>query len=143
MKMTKKVLSVLLAVAVFLAGFGVSVFAEIVGQNVYYIDSIDGDDSNSGLSEDEAVKTIAGLKIGEITAGTTFLFRNGGRYECAVDMVVENNLDWIHWGMKEEYFDGNGKKLFEKNVFLSDVFFNRISIESIGILFWIKAYNKY
>ncbi len=44
-------------------------------------------------------------------------------YECAVDMVVENNLDWIHWGMKEEYFDGNGKKLFEKNVFLSDELF--------------------
>lgn len=85
MKVTKKVLSVLLAVAVFLTGFGVSVFAEIVGQDVYYIDSIDGDDANSGLSEDEAVKTIAGLKIGEITAGTTFLFRNGGRYECAVD----------------------------------------------------------
>ena len=85
MKVTKKVLSVLLAVAVFLAGFGVSVFAEIVGQDVYYIDSIDGDDANSGLSEDEAVRTIAGLKIGEITAGTTFLFRNGGRYECAVD----------------------------------------------------------
>ena len=85
MKVTKKVLSVLLAVAVFLTGFGVSVFAEFVGQDVYYIDSIDGDDANSGLSEDEAVRTIAGLKNGEITAGTTFLFRNGGRYECAVD----------------------------------------------------------
>ncbi|MBO5291156.1 MAG: hypothetical protein J6B35_06175, partial [Clostridia bacterium] len=54
------------------------------GSKTYYIDSIDGDDSNTGLSESEAVKTIAGLKISDYNPGTTFLFRNGGKYESVV-----------------------------------------------------------
>ena len=83
MKVSKKLLSVLLAVVVFLTSMSVAAFAAVNSKN-YYIDSINGDDANSGLSEDEAVKTIAGLKIDEITAGTTFLFRNGGKYECSV-----------------------------------------------------------
>lgn len=41
-------------------------------------------------------------------------------YECAVAMTVLNDLDWIHWGMKEEYFDLQGKKTFERNIFLAD-----------------------
>lgn len=84
MKVSKKLLSILLSVAVLLTSMSIAVFAA-ADNKIYYIDSINGDDANSGLSEDQAVKTIAGLKIEEaITAGTTFLFRNGGEYECSV-----------------------------------------------------------
>lgn len=85
MKVSKKLLSILLSVAVLLTSLSIAAFAAADSKVYYYIDSIDGDDANSGLSEDQAVKTIAGLKFEEaITAGTTFLFRNGGKYECTV-----------------------------------------------------------
>lgn len=88
MKKTRKFLSIILAFSLLLSSSFIISFAD---DNItcYYIDSIDGDDANSGLSEDQAVKTIAGLKLeDEITAGTNFLFRNGGKYECS---VVFNN----------------------------------------------------
>ena len=82
MTKTKKILSIILAIALFLTSSFIISFADD-NTTCYYIDSIDGDDSNSGLSEAEAVKTIAGLK-GETKPGTHYLFRNGGRYKCAV-----------------------------------------------------------
>ncbi len=85
MKTTKKLLSVLIAVVVLLTSFSVVGFAANVGES-YYIDAINGNDENTGLSEADAVKTISGLKLGNITAGTKFLFRNGGRYECTATL---------------------------------------------------------
>ncbi len=85
MKTTKKVLSVLIACIVLLMSFSVVGFAANVGE-VYYIDAINGDDGNSGLSEADAVKTLDGLKISNVTAGTKFLFKNGGRYECTATL---------------------------------------------------------
>lgn len=80
---TKAVLSLILAITLLLTNFTFISFA-VDGSKTYYIDSIDGDDSNTGLSESEAVKTIAGLKISDYNPGTTFLFRNGGKYESVV-----------------------------------------------------------
>ncbi len=85
MKTTKKILSVLIACVLLLTSFSVVGFAASLGE-AYYIDAINGDDSNSGLSEAEAVKTLNGLELGNVTAGTKFLFRNGGRYECAATL---------------------------------------------------------
>lgn len=82
MKKTTKILSVLLALTFIFSSMSLVSFADD-GITRYYIDSIDGDDANSGISEAEAVKTIAGLKS-EVKPGAHFLFRNGGRYECAV-----------------------------------------------------------
>ena len=50
MKITKKILSLLIALVVLLTSFSVVGFAASVGE-VYYIDAINGDDANSGLSE--------------------------------------------------------------------------------------------
>ena len=85
MKTTKRLLSIFIAVVVLLTTFSVVGFAATLGES-YYIDAINGDDTNSGLSEADAVKTLNGLKLGNVTAGTKFLFRNGGRYECAVTL---------------------------------------------------------
>ena len=85
MKTTKKILATLIALVVLLTSFSVAGFAASVGE-VYYIDAINGDDANSGLSEADAVKTLNGLKIRNVTAGTKFLFKNGGRYECAATL---------------------------------------------------------
>ena len=85
MKTTNKILSILIACVVLLTSFSVVGFAASTGE-AYYIDAINGDDGNSGLSEADAVKTINGLKLGNITAGTKFLFRNGGRYECTTTL---------------------------------------------------------
>lgn len=82
MKKTTKILSIILALAFIFSSMSIISFADD-GITRYYFDSINGDDANSGLSEAEAVKTIAGLK-GEAKPGAHFLFRNGGRYECAV-----------------------------------------------------------
>lgn len=85
MKTTNKILSLLIACVVLLTSFSVVGFAVSTGE-AYYIDAINGDDGNSGLSEADAVKTINGLKLGNITAGTKFLFKNGGRYECTATL---------------------------------------------------------
>ena len=82
MKKISKFLSIILVISLILTSSYMISFADD-STTCYYIDSIDGDDANSGLSEAEAVKTIAGLK-GETKPGTHFLFRNGGKYECAV-----------------------------------------------------------
>ncbi|MBO5064849.1 MAG: hypothetical protein J6D06_01915 [Clostridia bacterium] len=85
MKTTKRFLSVLVAVVLLLTSFSVIGFAVNLGES-YYIDAVNGNDANSGLSEEDAVKTIGGLKLGNITAGTKFLFKNGGKYECTATL---------------------------------------------------------
>ncbi len=85
MKTTNKILSLLIACVVLLMSFSVVGFAASTGE-AYYIDAINGDDANSGLSEADAIKSLNGLKLGNITAGTKFLFRNGGRYECTATL---------------------------------------------------------
>ena len=85
MKTTKKLLSMIIAAVMLLTSFSVAGFAVNLGET-YYIDAVNGNDAYSGLSEENAVKTIGGLKIGNITAGTKFLFKNGGKYECSVTL---------------------------------------------------------
>lgn len=87
MTKTNKLFSLLLVVSILFASLGILGSAAAVPKT-YYIDSVNGNDANSGLSEAEAVKTIDGLKLEPIVAGTKFLFRNGGRYESNV--VLEN-----------------------------------------------------
>ena len=72
----KKFISILLALTLVFASSSMICFAANEA-HVYYIDSIDGNDANSGTSADDAVKTIAGLKNLVVEAGTKFLFRNG------------------------------------------------------------------
>lgn len=75
----KKTISIILTLCILLTSLSITAFA--AGSKTYYIDSIDGNDSNSALSPDDAVKTIYGLKFESVNPGDKFLFRNGGIYE--------------------------------------------------------------
>ncbi len=88
----KKIISILLALAVVFMSSALLAYADD-GATCYYIDSIDGNDANSGTSADEAVKTIAGLKDLNVTPGTHFFFRNGGEYECAVTFTAKGTKE--------------------------------------------------
>lgn len=92
MKKSIKFTSLIMAVVILMSSLCIFAFAED-DKNYYYIDSIDGDDANSGLTEAEAVKSIAGLKDLSIGPGTHFLFRRGGEYECEVTLTASGTKD--------------------------------------------------
>ena len=88
----KKLLSFLLVFAVLFVSNAFIAYADN-GATCYYIDSIDGNDANSGTSAEEAVKSIAGLKDLNIGPGTHFFFRSGGEYECAVTLTCSGTKE--------------------------------------------------
>lgn len=148
MKNANKLFSVLLVVAVLFMSMSTLGFAASVPKT-YYIDSLNGDDSNSGLSELAAVKTINGLKLEPIVAGTKFLFRNGGRYESTV--VLENVS-----GTKENpivissYGDGDKAILYtdEAKEVLTFNDCSYVTVSDISVTapngggIWINTFNK-
>ncbi len=78
------VLSLLLVVTVIPVVAAESLAA---GNVTYYIDALDGDNGNSGTSEDDAWKDLGGF-TGEqvLTAGVSVLFRCGGTYDVNVEL---------------------------------------------------------
>ncbi len=92
MKKSVKIISVILSAVILLTSLSLFAFADS-GKNYYYIDSISGDDSNSGTDIGSPVKTIAGLKDLVIGPGTHFLFRSGGEYECTVTLTCDGTKD--------------------------------------------------
>lgn len=88
----KRVLAVFLAIAAVI-GFSVVSTAAENEKNYYYIDSVDGDDSNSGTDINHPIKTLLGLKNPEFGPGTHFLFKNGGEYECAVTLTCSGTKE--------------------------------------------------
>ena len=93
MKTANKILCVFLAFAIIFGCMGTMSFAQESVKRYYYIDSVDGDDSNSGTDINSPVKTIGGLKDFIIEAGTHFLFKNGGEYDCAVTLTCNGTKD--------------------------------------------------
>lgn len=87
----KKIISIILCAVVIISCIAVSVSAQ-PDAPVYYIDSIGGDDSNSGMSEDDAWKTI---NHGEwvFVPGTKVLFKRGGVYEMEVILTVSGTKE--------------------------------------------------
>ncbi|MBO5858156.1 MAG: hypothetical protein J6R20_00045, partial [Clostridia bacterium] len=92
MKKLTAVISFFLVFAILFVSNSMLCYASGLGKS-YYIDSIDGNDANSGTSPENAVKSIAGLKDLEIGPGTHFYFRNGGEYECAVTLTCEGTKE--------------------------------------------------
>ncbi|MBQ3499014.1 MAG: hypothetical protein IJA87_07805 [Clostridia bacterium] len=92
MKKSIKLTSLIMAVVILMSSLCIFAFAE-EDKNYYYIDSIDGNDVNNGLTESEAVKSIAGLKDLYIGPGTHFLFRSGGEYECTVTLTASGTKE--------------------------------------------------
>ena len=93
MRTAKKILCILVAVSVVFGSVGLFAYAQDSEKNYYYIDSVSGDDSNSGTDIDSPVKTLSGLKNLEIKPGTHFLFKNGGEYECAATLTCNGTKD--------------------------------------------------
>ncbi len=87
----KKVLAIFLCVMVLFSCVAFSVSAED-NAPVYYIDSVGGDDSNTGRSEDQAWKTI---NHGDwvFVPGTKVLFKRGGVYEMEVTLTVSGTKE--------------------------------------------------
>lgn len=73
----KKVLCILMSVMMLMSCFVMNVSAK---GSTFYIDSMGGSDSASGLSERSAWKTVENLRKAKITAGDKILFRCGGVY---------------------------------------------------------------
>lgn len=147
MKSLKKIISVFIALSVIFSCMSIISYAS--SPTIYYIDAIGGDDANGGKSADDAVKTVNGLKIDDLSPGVQFLFRNGGRYEGG---FVLN--DWC--GTKEEpiiissYGDGEQAVLFVDGktevMTLNDCSYITISDLSVtapnGGGIWINTINK-
>ncbi len=83
----------MLALALVIGSVGLFAHAQDGGKNYYYLDSVNGDDSNSGTEIDSPVKTIAGLKNLDVKAGTHFLFKNGGKYECTAILTCSGTKE--------------------------------------------------
>ncbi len=88
----KKFISIVLVFAVLFISNAFIAYADN-GATCYYIDSINGNDENSGTSADEAVKSIAGLKNLNVVPGTHFFFRRGGEYESAVTLTCSGTKE--------------------------------------------------
>ena len=93
MKKTNRILSFLLAISILCGCAGLFSYAADGGKNYYYLDSVNGDDANSGTDIDSPVKTLGGLKNLDVKPGTHFLFKNGGEYECAATLTCNGTKD--------------------------------------------------
>ncbi len=82
-------LSLLLIVA------SLSFFSSAAAGTTYYVDSVNGDDSNNGTSVNTPFKTINGFSRinAEFVAGDKILFKNGGTYECAATLSCSGTKD--------------------------------------------------
>ncbi len=87
----KKIISIFLCVLVAFSCLTISVSAEAVAPT-YYIDSVGGDDANTGLSENSAWKTI---NHGDwiFVPGTKVLFKRGGVYDVEVALTVSGTKE--------------------------------------------------
>lgn len=137
----KKLLSFLLVFAVLFVSNAFIAYADN-GATCYYIDSIDGDDANSGTSADNAVKSIAGLKDLNIGPGTHFFFRSGGEYECAVTLTCsgtkENPVVITSYGEGEDVpYEGEGffTKIFRicRSIFMRIIYEMKNLLEDWGV----------
>ncbi|MBR6619611.1 MAG: hypothetical protein IKK85_04650 [Clostridia bacterium] len=93
MKTANKVLCLMVVFSLVFSCAGFYSFAAESEKNYYYLDSVNGDDSNSGTDINSPVKSLLGLKNIDIKAGTHFLFKNGGEYECAVTLTCNGTKD--------------------------------------------------
>lgn len=93
MKKAYRILCFILALSVIMGCIGFFSFAAESGKNYYYIDSVGGDDSNSGTEIDSPVKSLDGLTNLDIKPGTHFLFKNGGEYECAAILTCNGTKE--------------------------------------------------
>ncbi len=93
MKKSNRIFSFLLTLSVIIGSMAFFAYAAEADKNYYYLDSVNGDDSNSGTDISSPVKTLNGLKNLDVKPGTHFLFKNGGEYECAATLTCNGTKD--------------------------------------------------
>lgn len=84
----KKVISVLICIIMAVQLMPFSASAVLGNDDTYYIDSINGDDSNTGKSPDQAFKTVSNVPSYALDEGDRVLFKRGGKYECNAVVFV-------------------------------------------------------
>ncbi|MDY5934457.1 MAG: hypothetical protein SPJ31_04065, partial [Oscillospiraceae bacterium] len=89
-KVFKKLTAVFLTVLMVVLAIPVSAesFCE-----VYYIDSVSGDDLNSGKTQSDAWKSTENLKTLELDKGDSVLFKRGGEYFCELTLSLAGSED--------------------------------------------------
>ncbi len=144
----KKVLSLFLCLVIAFSCLSLCSSAFEENYPCYYIDSIGGDDSNSGTSENSPWKTIYGHEY-VFVPGTKVLFKCGGAYDftdttLTVEGTKENPIVISSYGEGDRpllYAKGktNVLNLFDCSyVTVSDV---QITAPDGGGI-WINTYNK-
>ena len=76
----KKTISVLLCLAVMFSCMSFCLAGFAASGTTYYVDSVDGSDSNSGTSPSQAWRTLVKASSQEYTSGDKILFKSGGIY---------------------------------------------------------------
>ncbi len=76
----KKIISIFLCTAMLFSCMIFAASGVSASATVYYVDSISGDDSNSGTSESQAWRTMARASEQEYQSGDRLLFKAGGVY---------------------------------------------------------------
>lgn len=66
--------------------------AAVTGKT-YYVDSVNGNDSNVGTDINSPVKSVDGLIGVDFIPGTKILFKNGGEYECAATLTCSGTKE--------------------------------------------------
>ncbi len=82
----KKMLCLLLSLISIISLFTLTSHA--VSGTTYYVDSVNGNDANSGTDISSPFKTFSGFsKVDGFYPGDSILFKNGGIYECAAEIT--------------------------------------------------------
>ncbi len=116
----KKIISLILALSVVISSFVIGFTVNATNETVYYVDSIYGDDSNSGTSESSAWKTAERASQQTYSQGDKILFKAGGVYTDTFTAngsgTKDNPITISSYGDTEEY----GLPLFttEENKYL-------------------------
>lgn len=86
-----KIIAIITLIAVLTSSF-IFAYAAETGKT-YYVDSVNGNDSNIGTDINNPVKTVDGLAGADFSPGTAILFKNGGEYECAATLSCSGTKD--------------------------------------------------
>lgn len=148
MKKLSRILCFVLAAAFVVCGMAAFANAVENEKNYYYIDSVDGDDSNSGTEIGSPIKTLDGLKDLVVKPGTHFLFKNGGEYECEATLTCNGTKE--NPVVISSYGDGETAILYtdEKKEVLRLFDCSYVTVSDLHIKapngggIWIDTYNQ-
>lgn len=89
--MKKQIISLLLSLLVLLSSLPmmISVSADTEVGTTYYVDSVDGNNDNDGLSESTAWKTLSKISAKTFSAGDKILLKKGSVFDGESLFILE------------------------------------------------------